>query len=137
MDLFHRRGRAAVTAAEGQDVVAARANPVLSVTGKGSGWVSMAAVLAFRPGLRTRMLYRIHVYHGRKTAAKGFGEADYKRLLCAVHAQLRAPVIVVWDNLNQAFVLGEARRGPPDGRTRPGPHPGATPRRWATGCPRQ
>lgn len=64
--------------------------PVLSVTGKGSGRVSMAAVLAFRPGLRTTMLYRIHVYHGCKTEAKGFGEADYMRLLCAVHAQVRA-----------------------------------------------
>jgi hypothetical protein len=74
--------------------------PVLSMTGKGSGRVSMAAVLAFRPGLRTRMLYRIHVYHGRKTEAKGFGEADYMRLLCAVYAQLRAPIILVWDNLN-------------------------------------
>lgn len=70
------------------------------MTGKGSGRVSMAAVLAFRPGLRTRMFYRIHVYHGRRTEAKGFGGADCMPLLCAVHAQLRAPIILVWDNLN-------------------------------------
>jgi len=29
-----------------------------------------------------------------------FTEADYIRLLCAVHAQLRAPLILIWDNLN-------------------------------------
>jgi len=28
------------------------------------------------------------------------GEADYIRLLCAVHTHLRAPLILVWDNLN-------------------------------------
>ncbi|MFC0430879.1 transposase [Kutzneria buriramensis] len=27
-------------------------------------------------------------------------KADYMRLLCAVHAELRAPLILVWDNLN-------------------------------------
>ncbi|MBW6439259.1 transposase [Actinoplanes hulinensis] len=86
--------------------------PVVSVTGKGSGRVSMAAVLVIRPGLRTRLFYRIHVYHGRRNEAKGFGEADYMRLLCAVHAQLRAPIILIWDNLNhhvsavmRAFVI--------------------------------
>jgi len=74
--------------------------PVVAVTGKGSGRVSTAAVLALRPGLRTRLFFRIHVYRGRKNEAKGFNEADYMQLLCAVHAQLRAPIILVWDNLN-------------------------------------
>jgi hypothetical protein len=67
--------------------------PVVSVSGK--GWVSMAGLIATRPGLRTRLFYRIHIYHGRKREPKGLREADYIRLLCAVHAQLRAPLIVV------------------------------------------
>jgi putative transposase len=74
--------------------------PVTSVTGKGSGRVSMAAVIATRLGRRTRLFFRVCVYHGRKREPKGLREADYMRLLCGVHAQLRAPLIVVWDNLN-------------------------------------
>jgi putative transposase len=74
--------------------------PVVSVSGKGSGRVSMAGLIATRPGLRTRLFYRIHVYHGRKREPKGLGEADYMRLLCAVHTQLHAPLILSWDNLN-------------------------------------
>jgi len=87
--------------------------PVVSVSGKGSGRVSMAGLIAARPGLRTRLFYRIHVYRGRKSERKGLGETDYIRLLCAVHAQLRAPIVLVWDNDNrhvsavmQRFVAG-------------------------------
>jgi DDE superfamily endonuclease len=60
----------------------------------------MAGLIATRPGLRTRLFYRLHVYHGRKREPKGLGEDDYMRLLCAVHTQLRAPLILIWDNLN-------------------------------------
>ncbi|WP_432825686.1 transposase [Dactylosporangium sp. CA-092794] len=74
--------------------------PAVPVSGKGSGRVSMAGLIATRPGLRTRLFFRIHVYRGRKREPKGLGEADYMRLLTAVHAQLRAPLIVVWDNIN-------------------------------------
>lgn len=74
--------------------------PVVAVSGKGSGRVSMAGLIAARPGLRTRLFFRIHVYHGRKREAKGLSETDYMRLLTAVHAQVRAPLMLVWDNLN-------------------------------------
>src|SRR6266540_3136867 len=73
--------------------------PSVSVSGKGSGRVSMAGLIATRPGLRTRLFYRIHVYHGRKSEPKGLAETDYIRLLCAVHTQLRASLILVRDNL--------------------------------------
>ena len=49
----------------------------------------MAGLIATRPGMRTRLFFRIHVYHGRKSEPKGLGEADYMRLVCAVHAQPR------------------------------------------------
>lgn len=74
--------------------------PVVSVRGRGSGRVSMAGLIATRPGMRTRLFFRIHVYHARKSEPKGLGEADYMRLVCAVHAQLRAPIILIWDNIN-------------------------------------
>jgi len=74
--------------------------PVVSVRGRGSGRVSMAGLIATRPGMRSRLFFRIHVYHGRKSEPKGLGEADYMRLVCAVHAQLRAPIILIWDNIN-------------------------------------
>ena len=74
--------------------------PVAAVSGKGSGRVSMAGLIAARPGQRTRLFFRIHVYHGRKREPKGLSETDYMRLLTAVHTQVRAPLILVWDNLN-------------------------------------
>ena len=51
----------------------------------------MAGLIATRPGLRTRLFYRIHVYHGRRNEPKGLGEADYIRLLCAMHTQPPPP----------------------------------------------
>jgi hypothetical protein len=49
----------------------------VSVFGKGSGRVSMAGLIATRPGLRTRLSFRICVYHGRKHEPKGLREGDY------------------------------------------------------------
>jgi hypothetical protein len=87
--------------------------PVVGVSGKGSGRVSVAGLIAVRPGLRTRLFYRMRVYHGRRNEPKGLRESDYIGLLTAVHAQLRAPLILVWDNLHhhvsadmRAFVDG-------------------------------
>ena len=31
----------------------------------------MAGLIATRPGLRTRLFFRLHVYHGRKNESKG------------------------------------------------------------------
>ena len=61
--------------------------------------VSVAALLATRPGQRPRLLYRTH--RGRRGGRrKGFTEADYAALLDAAHQQLGAPIVLVWDNLN-------------------------------------
>jgi hypothetical protein len=63
--------------------------------------VSLAALIAFRPGRRPRLIYRVHA--GRrpgKDQRKGFTEEDYARLLDAAHQQLGGPLVVVWDNLN-------------------------------------
>ena len=72
----------------------------MSVAGRGSGRVSVVGLVCVKPGKRTRLFYRVHVYHGRKRENKGFGERDYMAAIRAAHHQLKAPIVLVWDNLN-------------------------------------
>jgi putative transposase len=74
--------------------------PVVPVSGKGSGRVSIAGLVCVRPGSRSRLLYRMRVHRGRKGERRSMSEADYAGLITAAHQQLHAPVILVWDNLN-------------------------------------
>ena len=61
--------------------------------------LSLAALVATRPGHRPRLIYRTHC--GRRGGGrKGFTEADYATLLDAAHQQLGGPIVLVWDNLN-------------------------------------
>jgi DDE superfamily endonuclease len=69
------------------------------VTGGHDTRVSLAALIAIRPGCRPRLIYRTH--HARRgDNRKGFTETDYARFLDAAHQQLGGPLVVVWDNLN-------------------------------------
>jgi transposase len=71
------------------------------VTAQNSPRLSLAALIAARPGQRPRLIYRTHTGRGRgRDRRKGFTEADYARLLDAAHQQLGGPLVVVWDNLN-------------------------------------
>src|SRR6266571_5036098 len=73
--------------------------PVVRVTGGHDTRVSLAALIAVRPGCPARLIYRTH--RGRRgDKRKGFTEADYARLLDAAHQQLGGPLVVVWDGLN-------------------------------------
>jgi transposase len=74
--------------------------PVVKVSGKGSGRVSVAGLVCLRPGARGRLFYRLRVHRGRKGERRSMSEADYAGLIAAAHHQLRAPVILIWDNLN-------------------------------------
>jgi putative transposase len=74
--------------------------PVMAVSGKGSGRVSIAGLVCVRPGERSRLIYRTRVHRGRKGERRSFAEADYAALLDAAHQQLGAPIVVIWDNLN-------------------------------------
>jgi hypothetical protein len=66
----------------------------------GSGRISMAGLVATRPGHASRLIYRTRLHRGRKGEKKGFAEADYAALLDGAHQQLGGPLVVVWDNLN-------------------------------------
>jgi putative transposase len=74
---------------------------VVKVTGGSNKRVSLAALIAIKPGCRPRLIYRVHQSRRRGTdQRKGFTETGYARLLDAAHQQLGGPVVVVWDNLN-------------------------------------
>ena len=61
--------------------------------------VSLAALIAVRPGHQARLIFRTHhVRRGDKR--KGFTETDYARFLDAAHQQLGGPLVLVWDGLN-------------------------------------
>ncbi|MET8220906.1 IS630 family transposase [Streptomyces hirsutus] len=73
--------------------------PVVTVSGRRSGRISLAGLIALRPGSRTRLCYRIRVHHGRRGERRSLSEADYMRLLDGTHQLLRAPIVLVWDRL--------------------------------------
>jgi len=74
--------------------------PVVTVSGKGSGRVSVAGLVCLKPGARGHLFYRMRIHRGRKGERRSLSEADYAGLITAAHSQLAAPVIVIWDNLN-------------------------------------
>ena len=82
----------------------------------GSGPVSVAGLACYRPGHRTRLIYRLHHYRGRKGQRKSFTWQEYRDLLTAAHHQLPGGnMVLVWDNLNvhlraelRAFITAQA-----------------------------
>jgi putative transposase len=76
--------------------------PVVKVTAQGSKRISVAALVAARPGAaaKPRLIYRTHLDRGSgKHRRKGFTETDYAHLLDAAHQQLHRPIVLIWDNL--------------------------------------
>jgi putative transposase len=73
---------------------------VVTVTGGSNKRVSLAALIAIKPGCRPRLIYRVHHSRRGKDQRKGFTEPGYARLLDAAHQQLGGPIVLVWDNLN-------------------------------------
>ena len=71
----------------------------MTVTGGSNTRVSLAALIATRPGHRPRLIYRTHRAR-RADKRKGFTETDYARFLDAAHQQLGGPLVLVWDGLN-------------------------------------
>src|SRR6202012_6146203 len=79
--------------------------PVVQVTGGHNKRVSLAALIAIKPGKRPRLIYRVRPARRRSgDKRKGFTEPDYASLLDAAHQQLGGPLVVVWDNLKCAII---------------------------------
>ncbi|MFE9853681.1 transposase [Streptomyces sp. NPDC005576] len=74
------------------------------VRGRGSGRVSMAGMTCYKPGERSRLIYAVREYRGRKDEPKGFGWKDYRDLIVRAHTQLGGPIVLVWDNLRMHLV---------------------------------
>jgi DDE superfamily endonuclease len=60
----------------------------------------MAGLLAYRPGRRGHLFYRLRIHRGRKNERRSLSEDDYAALVTAAHHQLHAPIILCWDNVN-------------------------------------
>jgi putative transposase len=70
--------------------------PVVKVTGSSNKRVSLAALIAIKPGHAPRLIYRVHKARRRRgDQRKGFTEADYARLFDAAHQQLTGPLVGV------------------------------------------
>ena len=74
--------------------------PVVRVSGRGSGRISVAALACVRAGQPGRFFYRMRGHQLRPGTRRAMSEADYAALITAAHRYLDAPVIVIWDNLN-------------------------------------
>jgi transposase len=74
--------------------------PVVRVSGKGSGRVSVAGLACLKPGARGHLYYRVRICRGRKGERRSMSEEDYAGLITAAHHELKAPVILIWDRLN-------------------------------------
>jgi hypothetical protein len=73
---------------------------VVKVTAKGTVRVSVAGLCCYRPGERSRLIYRTLLYRGRKGEPKGFREPELIWLLDAAHQQLQGTIVLVWDGLS-------------------------------------
>ena len=72
----------------------------MHVSGKGSGRISIAGLVAYRPRRQPRLFYRTAVHRGRKGERRSLSEQNYATLLTTAHQRLHGPVILIWDNLN-------------------------------------
>nr|WP_234425706.1 transposase [Streptomyces kebangsaanensis] len=75
--------------------------PVIRVRGRSQRRISIAALACYRPGERSRLIYRPkrHADH-KRGGRRSFTWTDYRDLLTAAHRQLGDPLVLVWDNLN-------------------------------------
>jgi len=61
---------------------------VITVSGKGSGRVSMAGLICLKPGARGHLFYWIRIHRGRKGERRSLSEADYADLIATAVAFL-------------------------------------------------
>ena len=100
MDLLRGRGRADAAATEGPHLGRRGRTPAVTVSGKGSGRVSVAGLACLKTGEPSRFFYRMRVHRCRKGERGSMSEADYAELITVAHRTLAAPVNLIWDNLN-------------------------------------
>ncbi|MFF3719816.1 transposase [Streptomyces prasinus] len=80
--------------------------PVVRVRGRSSGRPSMVGMCGFKPGSRSRLIYGLREYRGRRGEPKGFGRRDFCRLLVRARIQLGGPIVLVRDNVRLHLTRG-------------------------------
>ncbi|MGK3944939.1 hypothetical protein [Streptomyces sp. RP5T] len=66
----------------------------------------MTGMVCFKPGRRSRLIYAIRQYRGRKDEPKGFGWRDFRDLVVRAWIQLEGPIVLVWDNVRLPLTAG-------------------------------
>ncbi|MGW7674679.1 transposase, partial [Streptomyces sp. NPDC054775] len=74
--------------------------PVVTVSGRRSGRLSVAGLIAIRPGSRTRLCHRLRTHPAGKGTRRSMGERDFIALIDGTHQLVKAPIVLVWDRLN-------------------------------------
>ncbi|MPY37959.1 IS630 family transposase [Streptomyces adustus] len=75
--------------------------PIIRVRGRSQRRISIAALTCYKPGERSRLIYRPLVHPDHKTGGRrSFAWTDYRDLLTVAYRQLGKPIVLVWDNLN-------------------------------------
>ncbi|MGW9436085.1 IS630 family transposase [Streptomyces sp. NPDC055607] len=74
--------------------------PVMTVSGRRSGRLSVAGLIAMRPGSRTRLCHRLRSHPAGRGKRRSMGERDFIALIDGVHQMVKAPIVLVWDRLN-------------------------------------
>ncbi|WSK00348.1 transposase [Streptomyces sp. NBC_01320] len=75
--------------------------PVIKVRGRSQRRYSIAALTCYKPGERSRLIYRPkrHTDH-KQGGRRSFTWTEYRDLLIAAHQQLGGPIVLIWNNLN-------------------------------------
>lgn len=66
----------------------------------------MAGMACYKPGERSRLIYAIREYRGRKDEPKGFSWRDFRDLIVRARIQLGGPIVLVWDNVRLHLMAG-------------------------------
>ncbi|MEU2334706.1 hypothetical protein ABZ608_14110 [Streptomyces sp. NPDC013172] len=74
--------------------------PQVTVSGRRSGRLSVAGLIAMRPSSRTRLCHRLRTHPAGKGKRRSMGERDFMALIDGVHQLVKAPIVLVWDRLN-------------------------------------
>lgn len=79
--------------------------PAITVRGRSRCRISIAALACYKPGQRSRLIYR-PLLDTRPDGRKSFAWSDYRDLLIAAHRRLGGPIVLIWDNLNTHLTAG-------------------------------
>ncbi|MGW7528855.1 IS630 family transposase [Streptomyces sp. NPDC054783] len=82
--------------------------PVVRVRGRSRRRLSVAALACYKPGERSRLVYR-PCPDARPDGRKSFSCKNYRDLVQTADQQLGGPIVLVWDNLNAHLTTGMRR----------------------------